>query len=91
MDTKRSSSYFCLSSLTISSLLSSLGTTPVIWASRNGHDTIVELLLSHGASADAVGMSNWTALLVATEGKHTKVVTKLLSMVGDGEEQGQVG
>ena len=63
----------------------------MIWASRNGHDTIVELLLSHGASADAVGMSNWTALLVATEGKHTKVVTKLLSMVGDGEEQGQVG
>ena len=57
------------------------GTTPLIWASRNGHESIVELLLTKGAAADAVGMSNWTALLVATDGKHTKVVQKLLTVV----------
>ena len=54
------------------------GTTALIWASRNGHEDIVDLLLKKGANCDSVGMYSWTALIVATKGNHANIVDLLL-------------
>ena len=41
-------------------------------------DNIIALLLSAGASVDAVGMYSWTPLLVATRGNHVEAVDLIL-------------
>ena len=41
-------------------------------------ENIIGLLLSAGASVDAVGMYSWTPLLVATRGNHAEAVDLIL-------------
>ena len=41
-------------------------------------ENIISLLLSAGASVDAVGMYSWTPLLVATRGNHVEAVDFIL-------------
>ena len=41
-------------------------------------ENIISLLLSAGASVDAVGMYSWTPLLVATRGNHIEAVQHIL-------------
>ncbi|OQE32554.1 hypothetical protein PENFLA_c001G04688 [Penicillium flavigenum] len=53
-------------------------TYPVMWASLNGHDRIVELLLERGADANAQGRRYGNALQAACSGGHDKIAQMLL-------------
>jgi len=52
--------------------------TPLIWASRQGHSKTCECLLDNGARIDDVNNDGETALLEATRYNHVTVVEMLL-------------
>ena len=55
--------------------------TPLYYAARKGHDSIISKLLDHGAIIDSVGPGNLlgSALLAACSEGHDEVVRTLLS------------
>jgi hypothetical protein len=63
-------------------------TYPVIWASLNGHDRTVELLLEQGADANAQGGFFGNALQAACDGGHDKIAQMLLDRGADINAQG---
>lgn len=52
--------------------------TPLIWAAKNGHTEMVQLLLDSQANVDAQDRTGKTALMEATIGNHVDTVEKLL-------------
>ncbi|OGE47259.1 hypothetical protein PENARI_c052G10296 [Penicillium arizonense] len=54
------------------------GANPLIWASRNGYDETVQLLLDRGANVNAQGEDYGNALQVASSKGHDKIVQMLL-------------
>ncbi|CAI7613127.1 unnamed protein product [Penicillium viridicatum] len=56
---------------------------PVMWASLNGHDRIVELLLERGADVNVRGGDYGNALQAACFGGHDKIAQKLLERGAD--------
>ncbi|KAJ5494822.1 hypothetical protein N7463_010909 [Penicillium fimorum] len=61
---------------------------PVIWASLNGHDRVVELLLKRGADIDAQGGHYGNALQAACAERHDNVAQMLLERGADINAQG---
>ena len=57
----------------------SLGTTPLMYASTEGHATVVEILLHSGASANTICHRGSSALHRAAAEGHSKIVQQLLS------------
>ena len=43
------------------------GTTPLVWACRGGHASVVNLLLEAGARVETAGMYSWTPLSEAAK------------------------
>ncbi|KAJ5999891.1 hypothetical protein N7481_000300 [Penicillium waksmanii] len=66
----------------------STGIYPVIWASKNGHEKAVQVLLGHGADVNAQSDLFGTALQAACFSGHSKVVRVLLEHGGDINPQG---
>jgi ankyrin repeat protein len=58
-----------------------LGRTPLSWASENGHEAVVRLLIEKGAAVDSTEKDGQTPLLCASENGHEAVV-RLLSEKG---------
>lgn len=54
------------------------GSTPLIYAASEGLEHLVETLLSRGADFDAMSLGRRTALMLASERGHAKVVDMLL-------------
>lgn len=54
------------------------GWTALSWATRTGHEAIVEILLDKGATVDAADEKCRTPLLLATENGHEACVKLLL-------------
>jgi len=54
------------------------GMTPLLWAARKGHETVVKLLLESGADVAMRTLSGETALLLAASRGHEMVVSLLL-------------
>lgn len=57
------------------------GATPLLRAAESGHNTIIQLLLHHGADVEAVDKSNRTALFVAAPNGYC-IATRALLMHG---------
>ncbi|KAJ6088396.1 hypothetical protein N7486_009657 [Penicillium sp. IBT 16267x] len=64
------------------------GTNSLIWASQNGHETIVQKLLEHGADVNAQGGYHRNALQAASFQGHHKTVQMLLEHGADVNSQG---
>ncbi|KAJ5359789.1 hypothetical protein N7517_008980 [Penicillium concentricum] len=62
---------------------------PVIWASLNGHDRIVEFLLERGADVNAQGGTYGDALQAACSRGHDKIAQMLLERGADINAQGR--
>ncbi|KAL7783395.1 ankyrin repeat-containing domain protein [Trichoderma afarasin] len=54
------------------------GRTPLSWAAKNGHETVVKLLLEQGAEIDSQDNGGQTPLSLAAENGHETVVGLLL-------------
>lgn len=61
----------------------STGSTAVMWASLNGHDGAVKLILSHGANVNIRYKGSSNALYNACSGGHYKIVQMLLEHGAD--------
>ncbi len=48
------------------------------FAAKQGHDSLVELLIDNGAQLDAVESQNWTALAFAVDAEKGHVARRLL-------------
>lgn len=59
------------------------GTTTLMWASRKGHEDVVEQLLEAGANINAKNDDGMTALMMAKRGGHEKIVGRLLEAGAD--------
>ncbi|KAI3187091.1 hypothetical protein DTO032C6_3869 [Penicillium roqueforti] len=59
------------------------GIYPVIWASLNGHDRTVELLLDRGADVNAQGGYHGNALQAACSSGHDTIAQMLLERGAD--------
>ncbi|KAJ5305108.1 uncharacterized protein N7443_004768, partial [Penicillium atrosanguineum] len=59
------------------------GIYPVTWASINGHDRIVQLMLERGADANAQGGEYGNALQAACDRGHDKIAQMLLDQGAD--------
>ena len=57
--------------------------TPLYWASRNGLDKVVKLLIDKGAQLEARDNANCTALYWASRNGHDKVVRLLIDNGAD--------
>jgi ankyrin repeat protein len=55
----------------------------LVWASRNGHDKVVHILLQRGADVNAEGGYYGSALYAASSGGHDEVVQMLLERGAD--------
>jgi ankyrin repeat protein len=54
------------------------GVTPVYMASQNGHTSVVDVLLRHGADPNLANHDGFTPLCIASQNGHTSVVDVLL-------------
>ena len=59
--------------------------TALIFASINGHDKVVNLLLEKSADVNAKTNQDWTALMGASYNGHDKVVKLLLTSLSIGK------
>ncbi|KAB8068231.1 ankyrin repeat-containing domain protein [Aspergillus leporis] len=66
----------------------SAGTTPLIWASRNGHHEAVKTLLDNGADVNTQGGGDENALYAASWGGHDRIVQMLLDKGANINTQG---
>ena len=57
----------------------SLEKTALFWATENGHERVVEYLLTHGAEVNAADKNGLTPLLIAAQNDHERVVEYLLT------------
>ena len=64
------------------------GVTPLIWASEEGHEKVVEILVKKDADVNAQGGEYGNALQAASVGGHEKVVQMLLDARADVNAQG---
>ncbi|KAJ5267434.1 hypothetical protein N7478_000692 [Penicillium angulare] len=64
------------------------GTYPIIWASLNGYDKVVQLLLEKGAEVNAQGGNYGNALRAASLRGHDKIVQLLLEKGAEVNAQG---
>jgi hypothetical protein len=64
------------------------GSNALIWASLNGHTGVTELLLQHGADANAQGGEYGNALQAASSRGHDKIVQMLLQHGADANARG---
>jgi ankyrin repeat protein len=64
------------------------GSNALIWASLNGHTGVTELLLQHGADANAQGGEYDNALYAASSKGHDEIVHMLLQHGADANVQG---
>ena len=55
------------------------GTTPLYWASRNGHLDVIEYLIEQGANIDASDFNGRTSMWIASFYGHTDVVAHLIN------------
>lgn len=63
--------------------VSKTGNTALIWAARNGHLNIVELLLKFDADINIVNKKGYSALLWATQNQHYETSKKLVESGAD--------
>ena len=68
-----------------------LGWTALIYASRAGHEDIVELLLDKGAFIEATDNQGWTALMYAARDGHRDTVALLLKNNASVNKRSDVG
>ncbi|KAJ5651196.1 uncharacterized protein N7484_004919 [Penicillium longicatenatum] len=66
------------------------GANPLMWASRNGHDKIVQMLLERGAEVNAQGGRHGNALQAASFRGHDKIVQMLLERGANANAYGGV-
>ena len=59
------------------------GWTPLVWATAEGHSSIVETLLSHGANTSIAADKGITPLYLATETEHLAATEKLVTAGAD--------
>ncbi|KAJ5493902.1 hypothetical protein N7463_009989 [Penicillium fimorum] len=59
------------------------GTYPIIWASMNGHDTVVQMLVHQGANVNARSGGRRNALRAACFRGHSKIAQMLLDYGAD--------
>ncbi|WNG41341.1 ankyrin repeat domain-containing protein [Archangium violaceum] len=64
------------------------GMTPLLWAARQGHVKLVQLLLAHGAEVSARDSRGATALMLAAERGHLDV-TRVLVPRASPDERGE--
>ncbi|KAE8363146.1 purine and uridine phosphorylase [Aspergillus caelatus] len=64
-------------------LKDSTGSTAVMWASLNGHQDAVQLILSHGANVNTEGGEYGNALLAASVKGYDKIVQMLIEYGAD--------
>ena len=57
--------------------------TPLVLASMHGHETVVQLLLAHGADVNAQNLQGFTALYCATRYRFAKLRELLLQHGAD--------
>ena len=55
------------------------GWTPLLIASKGGHDECVTLLLERGMSVNRAKVDGWTPIMVASQNGHASTVELLLS------------
>ncbi|KAJ6103653.1 hypothetical protein N7486_003875 [Penicillium sp. IBT 16267x] len=67
------------------------GTNPLIWASQNGHDKTVQMLLKYGADVNAQDGEGGNALYAASYRGHDKIVQMLLEHGADVAQGGRYG
>jgi hypothetical protein len=67
------------------------GRTALLWASRNGHEAVVRLLLEQGADVEAKDSGGQTALLWASRNGHEAVIRLLLEQGADVEAKDSDG
>ena len=55
------------------------GQTPLMYATRNGHSQVADLLLKHGANINARQNFGWTPLMQAIRGEHPDIAIDLIN------------
>ena len=60
------------------------GCTPLSWASFNGHESVVKLLLENTADVVVASNKGWAPLISASSNGHDEVVKMLLEKGADG-------
>ena len=72
------SSSLCFTTRSSSSLQDQYGRTALMWAARNGHDTVIPLLLEADAEIDAQSNNGETPLILASYNGKEAAVRELL-------------